>query len=279
MAANDLKALARSLAQERDALVSRWIEALCRRSWALRTQSRGDTAQDALRAEQIEFLAERCRHFLGSLQTALDTAPSVEPGAPAYREAIQSLAFTAGWMAGAGLPATDAIGLVHGLQAVLGWPLEALFQALVVVVAEGYSASVVQRERARHRDVIERSQVVCEPHPRLPCLFLVGDPDRQAIDDAVGRLMMVAMMREAAAVVVDASALVQPERSLAPACGILTEHSRAAAVRVLVCGVPPSLAQELAARDPGVEHCETLSDAISRATALSGLVWPGRAVP
>ena len=261
MQPDEIGPFARSL-DDIEGVLSRWMDVLRQRSWKLRSLQDGD--------DTLELLRERCRHFSSTLGEALRTADTLATGSPVFREAVQSLAFTAGWMAGAGLPVTDAVALVHALEEVLGpAPRPRFFQSLLVVVAEAFASSLVQRERARHRDAMEKSQVVCDLHQRLPCLFLVGDPDRQALEDAAGRVMMLAAMREAGVVLVDGSALLVPESVLPVACSILAEHGEAAAVRVVMGGVPPAVAREMSAG--GVTLCDSWSEALGTALQCSGL--------
>jgi hypothetical protein len=255
-----------------DGLLQRWLVAVFKRSWKLR--SLVQEAGEVERSEPLVHLRERGRHFLETLAAALRTSEKLEIGSPGYREAVQSLAFTAGWMAGTGLAVTDAVALVFGLREVLDWPQETFYQSLIMVVTEAFAASLVQRERAKYRDAMEKSQVVCDPHSRLPCLFLVGDPDRHALEDAVGRVMMLAVMREAPVVLVDGSALLAPDQVLPVAAPILAEHGEAASVKVVVSGVGPALARELktnAGRD--MEFFEDFKEAMVVAMASCGLGW------
>jgi hypothetical protein len=253
---------------EEGALLSRWLELLRRRSWKLRRTGDADT---------MAQLRERCAHFLRALAEALEITDGLEVGAPVFREAVQSLSFTAGWMAGATLPVTDAVALVYALEEVLGWRQPRFFQSLMVVVTEAFSASLVQREHAHHRDVMEKSQVVCDIHQRLPALFLVGDPDRQALEDAAGRVMMLAVMRDARVVLVDGSALLAPEVVFPVACPMLVEHAQAASVRVVVGGVSPLLARELRGAAKGtLVFVETFAEAMTAAMEAGNLAWAER---
>jgi hypothetical protein len=286
----DLKRLAEEIHRQEEELLARWIKALGRRSWTLREKTppqASDASEDAREPlqdngdavvaeapEAVDLVRERCRHFLQSLEEALSSAQKLQTGAPELRESVQILSFTAGWMAGAGLPVTDAVALIYGLQEVLDWEEEEFFQSLMVLVTEAYTVSRVQKEQAHFRDAMEKSQLVCDPHPQLPCLFLVGDPDRQAVDDAVGRVMMLAAMREAPLVVVDGSALMYPEKVLPQAYLILAEHGQAASIRVLLSGVPPALGKEMEATGPVVpEIFEILADAMKEAISGAELSW------
>lgn len=249
---------------EGDALLARWMDVICRHSWQLRGG----------KSEKLELLGEHCRRFLDTLAATLHGAVKLEIGTPGFREPVQSLSFTAGWMAGAGLTVTDAVALVHGLEEVLQIGRSSFFQSLIVVVTEAFASSLVQRERARYRDAMEKSQVVCDPHPRLPCLFLVGDPDRQALEDAVGRVMMLAVMRDARVVLVDCCALQAPDKVLPMACTILAEHSQAATIQVVLGGVSPLQQRDLRAIGGGeMQFYESHSDAIGGAMSLAGLAW------
>jgi hypothetical protein len=276
MCSTRVEELARRLGDpaSEDGLLSRWLEAVFKRSWKLRTlvQEVGEVEL----SEPLVLLRERSRHFLETLAAALRGSERLEIGSPGYREAVQSLAFTAGWMAGRGLAVTDAVALIFGLREVLDWPEETFYQSLLMVVTEAFAASLVERERARYRDAMEKSQVVCDPHSRLPCLFLVGDPDRHALEDAVGRVMMLAVMREAGVVLVDGSALLAPDRALRVAAPILTEHSQAASVSVVLSGAGPALARELTSTGREMELFEDFRDAMARAMEICGIGWTER---
>ena len=127
----------------------------------------------------------------------------------------------------------------------------------------------VQHARAVHREIIEKSQVVVSFGDRLPCLFLVGDPDRQALDEAVGRMMMMAAMQEARRVIVDVSSLSAPEGTLPDALSVLADHCGEPAPEVLLSGVPAALSTVAdAARQP-----RSLSryPSVSAALAAAGL--------
>ena len=222
----------------------------------------------------LMVLREHGRRFLVTLAEALRASEALEPGSAAYREAVQSLAFTAGWMAGAGFAATDAVALVFGLQDLFDDADPAFFQALIMVVTEAFSASLVQRERALYRAAMRKSQVVCDPHRRLPCLFLVGDPDRRAIADAIGRVMMLALMREAKVVLVDGSALTAPESAMSIACPILAEQSDEVSARVIVCGVGATAARALRV-EFGDEMCffDEYHEGMVAAMESCGIAW------
>ncbi len=263
-----------------DALRRRWIGLLCQRSWRLRSADATTTSNGPSLLERLE---DRCQNLLESLDASLagaqagaqDGVPQLATGADEYREAVQHLAFTAGWMAGEGLPISDAVVLVQTLQESLD--LEAhdvaaqtrFFQGLMVVVTESYAASLNQRAHAHYRDAMEKSQLVCDLHPRLPFLFLVGDPDRHALEDAVGRVMMLAAMREAPAVVVDVGGLIWPDRVLPEAAGIIAEHAQAAGVVVTLAGATPATSKGIRVAVHSVH--EALIDAVQAAADAAGL--------
>jgi hypothetical protein len=263
-----------------DALRRRWVELLCQRSWRLRSNDATTTTNGPSLLERLE---DRCQTLLESLDASLagaqaeaqGGAPLLATGAAEYREVVQHLSFTAGWMAGEGLPISDGVVLVQTLQESLDLAAHdpatqaRFFQGLMVVVTESYAASLDQRAHAHYRDAMEKSQLVCDLHPRLPFLFLVGDPDRQALEDAVGRVMMLAAMREAPAVVVDAAGLIWPDRVLPEAAGIIAEHAQAAGVVVTLAGVTPAVSKEIR----GVVHSvhDALIDAVKAAADAVGL--------
>lgn len=256
-----------------DELLSHWLDRVRRRSWTLRGRE----------GQLLDVLRERCGHVLRMLAQATVEATAFEAGAARFREAVQSLAFTAGWMEGVGLAVTDAVALVHALEEVLGEaaasgpPIpHAFFEALEIVVSEAYCAALQQRGQARYRDAMEKSQLCALPHPRLPCLFLVGDPDLQALDDAIGRLMMLAVMCEARAVVIDGTGLFQNEPVMRSVLSLVLDESRSPPAHVVLCGAAPSLADEVvrSGASERVSLHEALAAALAEAAGCSELSWP-----
>jgi hypothetical protein len=260
-------------------LLSEWLERIRLRGWILRGPSPAGTPEQV-----AEVLRERCRHVLRTLGQAVADASCFEPGSPCFREPVQSLAFTAGWMAGVGLAVTDAIALVHALEDVLvraaaeaGPPIpHPFFESLALVVSEAYCAAIQQRAQARYRDAMEKVQLVTTPHHRLPCLFLVGDPDLQALDDAIGRLMMLAVMHEAKAVVVDGTGLFQNEQVMGSVLALVLDDSRELPARVVLVGAAPGLGREVDRTGAGerVSLHETLATALEEAASISEIRWP-----
>jgi hypothetical protein len=270
--------LTRRITGDRGPVLDSWLAALSRRSWALRGILRsGEAASGAGGGSVVTraLLRQRCEHFLTTLADGLQASERPELGTPQFREAVQSLSFTAGWMAGAGVRVADTVALVHSLGEVLEGALSEVQEALVAVVSEAYMAAVEQRAQVRYRDTIEKCQLVCALHERLPGLFLVGDPDRRALDDAIGRLMMLALMREAPVVLVDGSGLLAVEQSLPQAAQILLEYNRETRLQVVLSGVPGALQKTLAeARGQGLSMHEDLAEALNEAAPLCGLSWP-----
>ncbi|PIE18522.1 MAG: hypothetical protein CSA65_04350 [Proteobacteria bacterium] len=217
-------------------VIDRWLDATRARCWQLRVSKHGDQ------------LRQRCQACLRSLTQALHEAESVALGDPIFREPIQHVSFLAGWMAGVDLPVSAAVGLCQGLRDLTG-EAGSFYDWLVVVVAEAYAAGVEQAADARHRQLIQKSQVVCILRDRVVGLFLVGDPDREALDDAIGRLMMLAVMRDASTIVLDAAGLADVEERMTLAVSHVAEHRQALATRtVLLSGVSEPFAEALAQR-------------------------------
>jgi UDPglucose 6-dehydrogenase len=172
------------------------------------------------------------------------------------------------------LSGADALALVHSLDEALGLPLRPFFEALALVVTEAYCAALRQREQARYREAMEKAQLVCTLHPRLPCLFLVGDPDLQALDDALGRLLMVAVMREAPAFIIDGSGLFRSAPVLASVVERLADEKRVTA-RAILCGFAPEPQQPPRRWPAGtLSPHQELAEAVAEAAALLGLSWP-----
>jgi hypothetical protein len=270
--------LTRKITDDPGSLVQRWLKALSQRSWALRGILQAGAPEGGAGAGSVvtrALLSQRCEHFLETLAQGLRTSERPELGTPQFREAVQSLSFTAGWMAGAGVRVADTVALVHSLQEVLEGALEDMGEALVAVVSEAYMAAVEQQAQVRYRDTIEKCQLVCALSSRLPGLFLVGDPDRRALDDAIGRLMMLALMREAPVVLVDGSGLLAVEQSLPEAIRILLDYNRETDLRVVICGVPAALKRTLVeAHRQGLSMYEEFAEGLHEAAPLCGLSWP-----
>jgi hypothetical protein len=231
-----LAALRQHIGDGTGAIVDRWLAAARRRCWQLRVTRH---------PEQLRHRAAAC---LESLALSLKGADSLALGDAIFREPIQHFSFFAGWMAGVDLPVSAAVSLCHGLREVTV-DGGAFYDWLVVVVAEAYVAGVEQAAEARHRQLIEKSQVVCILREGVVGLFLVGDPDREALDDAIGRLMMLAVMRDACVIVLDASGLADVDQRMSLAVSFVAEHRQALATReVLLSGVSESLGEDLAQR-------------------------------
>jgi hypothetical protein len=80
-------------------------------------------------------------------------------------------------------------------------------------------------------------------------------------------------MREAKVVVIDGSGLIWPDRALPEANPIITEHARAAAVHVVLSGVPLVLSRELPPVPEVLSVHEALADAVRGAAGVVGLGW------
>ena len=255
------EALRQALGRDREAMLDRWIASLTRRAWQIRRRER-----------EIAQLRERCANFIEALDRTLGQCSELSLGSVEWREPLHQLSFAAGWMAGVQMPVTAAVALGLGLRDALGAGPDALYEELTLVAAEAHNAGVRQQAAATHRDVIEKSQVVCTFRNKLPCLFLVGDPDRQAVDDAVARLMTIAVIREAPTMIVDASGLLQPEVTLVQALGILADHRCEPPPQVLLSSVTKLLAERLTEveRPNGLRFFEQLADAVVHAEKREG---------
>lgn len=228
----DLEGL-RSQLESDDKILRRVVDDVCARSWQLRA-----------RDDQLRMFTHRLEPVLRSLTQALRSAERLELGGPEFREAVQLFSFFCGWTAGERLAVAAPLGVCHALERQLGGKPPELFHGLQLVAMEAYAAGLEQQAQARHRQVIEKSQVVCALSSDTVALFLVGDPDRQALDEAIGRLMMLAVMREARAIVLDGSGLLAPDSEIPRALDFLADH-RAALLqrRTLVTGVPKELVE------------------------------------
>jgi len=160
-------------------VLERWLDAAAGHCWQL--------APPRLFGE----LKDRAQPVLVALARGLASADTLEVGGPELREAFQHFSFLSGWMAGAELSISATVALCLGLRDLAGGDIGPLDEALVTTVVEAFAVGLRQSAKAHHRQVVEKSQVVVMLPGATSVLFLVADPDRHALDDAVGRLMMV----------------------------------------------------------------------------------------
>ncbi len=218
------------------------------------------------------LLQERCAVFLELLFEGLKWNPRLEPGSTELREAIQSLSFLVGWLAGQHVPISEALLLVSALKKALTLEQETFYESLLVVVSESYLAAERQKATIRFQDVMEKCQLVCDLHFGVPLLFLVGEPDKQATNEALGRLMMLATIQDAKVVVVDCSHLLHPEDILFKSLASLKEHCEEMVLHCMLSGIYEEMRGQLQKDLPWyMETHETLRGAMEKAAELIGL--------
>jgi|GEM_PF-6412197 len=218
-------------------LLDRWLENATHNSWFLRQQ-----------ISVYPQLRERCAAFITALRESLVGLKTFQAGSPELREPLQIFTFTAGWMAGVGMPIGSVVALSMGLTDALGGRGNGFLCSLLMAATEAHAAGIEQKARASHRAIIAKSQVVCLLSHDLPALFLVGDPDQSALDDAVSRLMMLALMRESKILIIEASGLRDPETVLCGIVGILRDEAVDSSRTLMVCGISNKLAEQLVAQ-------------------------------
>ena len=269
---HDLRELGVQIRQDPCRILSHWMEALSSQSLRLGAalsrlelgkdpdesapeEQRGDRPSSAL-------LLRRCEYFLTVLADSLGTAEKLELGSPLFREPLQVISFTGGWMAGVGLGISDAVGLIHSLQAALGSGPRRLFQGLEVAITEAFTAAMAQQAHVRYRDAMEKVQLVCDLGHGRPCLFLVGEPDQRALDDAIGRLMTLVVMLQAPAAILDGSGLFSAAQVLPGAVQILLDYNKMTRVALVLSGVEAKLGRQLEDEAEGLSAYEDLSRAL-----------------
>ncbi len=251
--------LAHELDRRHPEILAEWMAQILERSWNLGHAARlargeeapveADGAGQILRqrpAEVLALLEERCGQFLRALARGVGTVDHLAVGSPELREPIQILSFASGWMAGVGLGVSDVLVLVHGLEAVIDELPPTFFQSIQLAVCEAHRAAVAQEHQALYRDAMERAQVVCDLGGDTPCLFLVGDPDRQALDSAISRVMTLAVMRGASRLLVDCATLARPERTMPEAMAILLDYAKELPLALAVSGLDEEISSPLA---------------------------------
>ncbi|MBK8481537.1 MAG: hypothetical protein IPL40_10225 [Proteobacteria bacterium] len=186
-----IEALRLILGGDRSALAERWIDQAARCCWALR-----------LAPAQRSQLQARCVTVLEALAEGLAQSSTLATGTPSWRESIQRLAFLAGWIAGQQWPLGAVLALAHALRDVLALPAP-LADDFALVLAEAHASGLRDQALARRRALLTRSQLVCLLRPSLAALWLVGDPDAAALDDALGRWLMLAVIHDARYLLVD----------------------------------------------------------------------------
>ncbi|MBK6849548.1 MAG: RsbRD N-terminal domain-containing protein [Proteobacteria bacterium] len=251
-----IEALRVALAADRSALVERWLEAAAARSWHLRTAP-------ACRVE----LRAHCAAVLDALAEGLAQASSLATGAAALREPLQRLSFVAGWIAGQPWPIGAVVALAQALREVLSLP-SALADDLVLVVTEAYSCGLRDQALARRRELLMKSQVVCLLRPSLVALWLVGDPDHAALDDALGRWLMLAVIHDAGHLLLELSAACDPATVLEGALRRLAEQPEPLVGRQLWVVAPEArrwLAGCAAAQGLPITVAESVAEALTGA--------------
>ncbi|MCB9555467.1 MAG: hypothetical protein H6707_05135 [Deltaproteobacteria bacterium] len=238
-------------------LLARWRSEFATRAWlpgpvGVQARARLDDLMDAI---------------VEALQRSAASSQVVALGQPEWREPLQQLSFVAGWMAGEGLPVSAALLLCKTLRDALGVGDKAWFEQLEAVVVDAHSFSQRDRAQLEHNRVVARAQVLCLIEPRLPLLFVVADPDRQALHEVIGRLMTVVATRACPTVVVDVSAAMSPEQALSDTLTLLAEYD--GVPEVLLCGVAEPVAARAAAagRRLSLVYCEQLAAALERGRA------------
>lgn len=213
-----------SLGRSNEELLSEWFAHAQRRCWQLNHKT-------------ITPFYERANLALQALKNACNCATSLHLGDAIFRETVQLFSFIGGW-APNHIPIGGVVALALGLEDTLGPRSKPLCDALTFIMSEAYAIGLKEKCDAEHRQVIEKSQWVTALSDGVVCLALVGDPDRQALDDAIGRLMMLAVMRDAKAIVVDGSALVTVDSSLPLVLSFIFDHREALSTRkVMICGL------------------------------------------
>lgn len=202
-----------ALDADRRRLVERWLDAATRRCWQLRARS-------ARRAE----LEPRCEALLEAWAEGLRGEASLASGTTALREPIQRLAFLAGWTAGQDWPIGVVLALAQALRELLRLP-DALADDLALVVTEAYTSALRDQAAARQRELLTKSQVVCLLRPSVVALWLVADPDDFALDDALGRWLLLAVINDARHLLLEVSALAAPAPVLVRVARRLVAHA------------------------------------------------------
>ncbi len=245
-----------------------WLRAVEKRAWTLHLDS-------ATSKVSLAELRPSCAKFLVTFSKAILAAPALELGALEFREPIQTLTFMAGWMAGKGATLTDVLGLVHGLNDIMSGPLH-LFQAIEVAVGEAFTVAIRQKEYDHYTEVTAKSQLVFALHSQLPCAFLVGEPDRWALEDVIGRLLMLALMHGTPVIVVDVSGVVSPEMIIERLLTLLSRENREVTAHAILSGLPPRLIPQVASALPeGVSLQDDLDQALEEAGRTLGIEWRG----
>lgn len=249
-----LPQLRQALAGDRDALAGRWIAETRDRCWQLKTD-----------LNLADELRDRCEPVLSAFAETLVYSDHLQVGDQAFKEPMKRLSFVAGWMAGVDLPVSASLALCHGLQAALGEPAHPFFQQLEVVTCEAHVAGQREKAQTQHRRIIRKSQLVCMLDEGLAALLLVGDPDTEALQDAIGRLMMLSLMREVGTIVVDVTGVQALEAVLPRTLELLSSHRLGLdrnGIRLVLSGLAPDRVSSSATTSLALETFDDLEQCL-----------------
>lgn len=149
-----------------------------------------------------------------------------------------------------------------------------LFEWLLIVAMEAYSAGGLESLRDQVRDLLEQTPAV-QILDDLPAVFWVGEPDVQVAQNVLERVLMLAIAGNAPAMMIDASHARDPGgNAMTYALAAFFEKKRVQQVAVLTVGLSGSARDrwhELASRSSvRAFHFDRTQDAVRYAREQLG---------
>ncbi len=265
--------LSAALSLRAEELVERWAK-----RYAASPMRVPDPAAASALAAQVAGLIDHLRCAL----PAAGEPPALEPGAVAVRELERGVAFLGATSAATTGSGFDVGAALLSLRDVLLQELQAadartavsvLFDWLVVLALDSYSAAGAKAADERQLERLENGIQILRIAPELPALIMLGELDGRTLDTLFGRLLLMVVRVDARAVIVDVAGVpdtVVP--GLLTAASGLFQHPKLAAVEALIVGATePSHPQwNDAARGCAIVHFDRFDDAVARGLECCG---------
>jgi hypothetical protein len=245
-----------------------------------------------------EMLAPLLGAMLDGLALALGAGPgapaagdALVPGAPALRELEKNTGFAGATLAAAGLSGFDVAAFMLALRDALCGRVDAahapllqrLFEWLSALALDAFATARVMTARERMRVELEHGTPVVLIAPRVPSVFLVGAPDRNALDVIFDRAVVLVVTQDAPTLIIDATGLASASApEVMDGLGRLASHERIAGrAQIVAVGLADeqALAWARLLRDTGVtmRREERFRDALE--IALGRIGWRLAAQP
>lgn len=264
-----------AVATGRDELMATWIATYDRSPMRM---------PGAIRPAEVTATID---HLFSSL-TGLFIAPHRTEDAPLVltagsselREIEQAAAFLGANLSSTRATGFDVVALVLCLRDVLcpladgaeTDELAGFIEWLAAVAVDSFSAARQRAVVERHREELEEGTPVVNIVPELPAAFLIGAPQRSVVDSVLSRLLLSAVRVDAAALILDASGLANPEAPevLEPLRRFLGHRKLAGRTRVLVVRLVPEAVPVWSAVSTDLQFFEYFDGAVAEGLRAAG---------